>query len=142
MVTMGIFGLSMCMNMNRRVYQLAFLGLMLCAFLMPIQGMSQECPRFQVSEVQNTVNGDDGKVIVKINGSRRYNQDNFEIRQKENEVTGPIGYEVSMQITSNELVIEGLKKNSELYLKEYVILFSDRACKESEIVEVGTFKIN
>ena len=111
-------------------------------FLIPGSSMGQECPSFRIKEVKNVETSNSaGEVVIDINGSRRYTQENFQIRQKQNHVTGEIGYDVDMKITRNELVISGLKKSEELYLDEYVILFSDKSCKNSAIVEVGTFKI-
>jgi len=117
-------------------------GIVFFVILMSDNSFGQNCPTFQIKEVKDVGNENNlGSVIVGISASKLYRLENFEIRQKENEVTGPIGYEVEINITRNELIISGLKKSEELYLNEYVILFSDQSCKNSEIVEVGTFKI-
>lgn len=119
-----------------------FLGVAFLVVLLPGNSMGQDCPSFSIKEIKNVDTGNaTGEVVVDINSSRSYTKENFEIRQKQNQVTGSIGYEVDLKINGNELVITGLKKSEELYLDEYVILFSDKSCNNSAIVEVGTFKI-
>jgi len=119
-----------------------FLGAAFFVMFLPGNSIGQDCPSFRIKEIKNVENGNStGEVVIDINSSRRYTQENFEIRQKQNQVTGSIGYDVDIRITRNELVISGLKKSEELYLDEYVILFSDKSCNNSAIVEVGTFKI-
>lgn len=119
-----------------------FLGVAFLVVLLPGNSMGQDCPSFSIKEIKNVDTGNaTGEVVVDINSSRSYTKVNFEIRQKQNQVTGSIGYEVDLKINGNELVITGLKKSEELYLDEYVILFSDKSCNNSAIVEVGTFKI-
>lgn len=119
-----------------------FLGVAFLMLLLPVNSMGQDCPSFRIKEIKNVNSGNaTGEVVIDINSSRRYGKENFEIRQKQNQVTGSIGYEVDLKVTRNELIISGLKKSDELYLDEYVILFSDKSCDNSAIVEVGTFKI-
>ena len=119
-----------------------FFGAGFLIILLAGNSFGQDCPVFRIKEVKNVVDdGNNGKVVVRINASKLYNQDNFQIRQKQNQVTGSIGYNVDIKVTRNQLEISGLKKSVDLYLDEYVILFSDKSCNNSEIVEVVTFKI-
>lgn len=119
-----------------------FFGAGFLIILLAGNSFGQDCPVFRIKEVKNVVDdGNNGKVVVRINASKLYNQDNFQIRQKQNQVTGSIGYNVDIKVTRNQLEINGLKKSVDMYLDEYVILFSDKSCNNSEIVEVVTFKI-
>lgn len=119
-----------------------FLGAAFFVVLLPVNSIGQDCPSFSIKEIKNVENGNiTGEVVIEINGSRRYTQENFEIRQKQNQVTGLIGYDVDIRVTRNELTISGLKKSEELYLDEYVILFADKGCDNNKLIEVGTFKI-
>jgi hypothetical protein len=119
-----------------------FFGAGFLIILLAGNSFGQDCPVFRIKEVKNVVDdGNNGKVVVRINASKLYNQDNFQIRQKQNQVTGSIGYNVDIKVTRNQLEISGLKKSVDMYLDEYVILFSDKSCNNSEIVEVVTFKI-
>lgn len=102
---------------------------------------AQGCPTFRIKEVKNSSASESGLVIITINSANQYSEANFQIRQKENEVTGPLGYEPQISISTREIIISGLKKSEEMYLKEYVILFSDPGCDNSQIKEVGTFQI-
>jgi len=130
------------MKFNNQTLVKILFGVTFLLFLLPKSSFGQNCPTFQIKEIINVEgNTGSGSVIVKINGSKLYKTENFEIRQKENRVTGPIGYDIVMHITRDELMVSGLKKSEELYLKDYVILFSDKSCKNSEIVEVGIFEI-
>jgi len=87
-------------------------------------------------------NVESGSAIIKISGTRQYSERNFEIRQKQKDVTGPVGFEIEINVVGDELVVSGLKRSDELYLEEYVILFSDQSCNNGRVVEVGAFKIN
>jgi len=119
-----------------------FTVLIFILLMFPIFTYGQSCPTFKINRIENTTNNlDNGSVEIDIKASKRYTKENFDIRQKENKVTGPIGYEVDFQITNNSLVINGLKKSQDMYLGEYIILFSDKSCKNGELLEVGTFKI-
>ena len=130
------------MKFNYRTQVKFLLGMALLLFLIPKDSIGQNCPSFRISEIKNVdETTEEGVAVVRINGSKLYSAENFEVRQKENQVTGPIGYDIKMDITRDELIVSRLKKSEELYLKEYVILFSDKSCKNSAIVEVGTFKI-
>lgn len=130
------------MKLNIQVIIKFAVGILFFVILMSERAFSQNCPTFQIREVKDAVNENIlGSVIININASKLYRLENFEVRQKENEVTGPIGYDVEINLSRRELIINGLRKSEELYLKEYVILFSDQSCKNSEIIEVGTFKI-
>lgn len=112
-------------------------------FLIAGESYGQNCPSFRIKEVNDSNSSPKGgSVIISVNSNQLYTLENFQIRQKEKDVTGPIGYEVDFEISRNEIVISGLKKTEELYLKEYVVLFSDKECDNSQIKEVGTFKIN
>lgn len=119
-----------------------FVPISVLIFFIANNAFSQNCPSFKIDKIENvSKEGNGGFIIVKITGSKTYSLKNFELRQKEGEVTGPIGYNVKMDISSGDLLISGLKKSEELYLKDYVLLFSDQACKNNAIIEIGTFKI-
>lgn len=123
--------------------RLLFLGFVLVLISSSIETFGQNCPSFEIKELKNVLGGvDNGRATIKIISSKIYSERNFEVRQKENHVTGQLGFEVNISVIGDELIIGGLKRSEELYLKEYVVLFSDKSCDNSKIVEVGTFKIN
>lgn len=146
LVTLSGYKIFKAMDLLRFKYRSfiqIFLGSLILLIFFSGKSYSQNCPAFEIKQVNtNDSSPAGGSVVIGINSNQLYTQDNFQIRQKEREVTGPIGYEVDFQISRNELIIRGLKKSDDLYLKEYVVLFSDKGCKNSQIVEVGTFKIN
>lgn len=107
-----------------------------------VNSYGQNCPSLKVGEIVNTGDGiEKGSIEIVISSSRKYTSDNFEIRQKENQVTGPLGYDVEITVSNKKLNISGLRKSSEMNLSEYVILFSDNGCDNGKLVEVGPFKI-
>ena len=119
-----------------------FMVLIFIFLILPLFTYGQSCPTFKINRIEDTTNNlDNGSVEIDIKASKRYTRENFDIRQKENKITGALGYEVEFQIRNNSLVINGLKKSQDMYLSEYVILFSDKSCKNGELLEVGTFKI-
>ena len=118
-------------------------GIIIILFSLSTEVLAQECPSFQLAEISDTQNDtSNGKVIFKIRGTRRYSAKSFEVRQKQKNVTGPLDFDIDLKVVGDELTIDGLKPSDELYLDEYVILFSDRSCNNGEVLEVGTFKIN
>ena len=105
--------------------------------------LAQDCPSFQVVEIKSVQSGiANGSAVFQIRGLKRYTESNFEVRQKQKNVTGPLDFDIEVTITGDELKVSGLKRCEDLYLEEYVIFFSDRSCNNGEVVEVGTFKIN
>ncbi len=132
--------------MNNKFMKLLAAKKLLCVMILVllagVNSYGQDCPSFRVANIKDVNSSPDGgAVTITITSGKLYTVDNFQIRQKENGVTGPIGYEVDFQISRNEIVISGLKKSDELLLKEYVVLFSDPGCDNSQIKEVGTFQI-
>jgi hypothetical protein len=124
-------------------YIKVFVSVLAVVLLISVKSYGQGCPTFQIKEVRESNSSPTGgSVVIGINSNKLYSEANFQLRQKEKDVTGPVGYEAYFQISRNEIVIGGLKKSDELYLKEYVVLFSDEGCDNSQIKEVGTFKIN
>lgn len=113
------------------------------ALFIPLVTKGQGCPQFEIKKVVDTnQRGENGSVEITIRSSKAYSTENFDIRQKEKQVTGALDYNVDMRVTRNSLRVTGLKKSEALYLEEYVILFSDKSCDNGRLVEVGTFKIN
>jgi len=105
--------------------------------------IAQSCPTFETKEIINSTEGlANGQAKFIIKGTKFYNEQNFEIRQKEHGVTGPLGFDIELKLVGNELTVSKLKRSEELFLKEYVIRFSDKSCDNAKIVEVDTFKIN
>ena len=131
------------MKINWRTQVKLLIGSVLILFLLSTESFGQNCPSFQIKDIKN-VQGDidNGSATIKIKGTRSYSESNFEVRQKEKNVTGPVGFEIKISVVGDELVVSGLKSSDKLYLEEYVILFSDKSCDNSRVVEVGTFKIN
>lgn len=128
---------------NDQHYIKVLLSVLTIVLLISAKSFGQGCPTFQIKEVRESNSSPTGgSVVIAISSNKLYAETNFQLRQKENDVTGPIGYEVNIQVSRNEVVFSGLKKSDELYLKEYVVLFSDAGCDNSQIKEVGTFKIN
>lgn len=110
--------------------------------LYPIVSNGQDCPSFEITKIINTSDGaENGSVQIKIESSKIFDQENFEIRQKEKQVTGPLGYDVEILISNSKLIINGLRKSQDMYLSEYIIRFSDNTCNNGELLEVGIFKI-
>jgi hypothetical protein len=128
---------------NRKINSLKFVALIFFAFILfQVTSYGQNCPSFKIEKIVNTGDGvEKGSIEVVINSSKRYSNKNFDIRQKENQVTGPLGYDVEIAISKNELIVSGLKKSQEMYLSEYIILFSDKSCNQGKLMEVGPFKI-
>lgn len=146
MVTNIMYYLSTIMGSRkyrcRDVCLYVLAGFIIIIFLLPMSSKAQNCPDFKITEVLNTTdNLDNGSIEVDIKAARKFTTDNFNIRQKEKQVTGQLGYEVEVLISNDKLIIKGLKKSQDMYLGEYVILFSDKTCKNGELLEVGTFKI-
>ena len=123
--------------------RLLCLGFILVIASSSTEAYGQNCPSFEIKELKNVVGGlDNGRATIKIISSKIYSERNFEVRQKKNKVTGQLGFEVNISVAGEELIIGGLKRSEELYLKEYVVLFSHKSCSNGKIVEVGAFKIN
>ena len=128
---------------KNRHYMKVLVSTLTVVLLISVKSFGQGCPTFQIKEVKESNSSPTGgSVVIGISSNKLYVETNFQLRQKESDVTGPVGYEVNIQVSRNELVISGLKKSDELFLKEYVVLFSDSGCDNSQIKEVGTFKIN
>ena len=128
---------------NKKINSWQFILLVFFAlFLFQVNSYGQNCPSLKIGKIVNTGDGTEkGSVEVVISSSRKYSDDNFEIRQKENQVTGLLGYDVEMIISNKKLIVSGLRKSADMYLSEYVILFSDNGCDSGKLVEVGPFKI-
>jgi len=110
--------------------------------LYPVISNAQSCPTFKINRIEDTSgNMENGSVEIDIRSSKKYSNENFDIRQKEKQVTGALGYDVEILLSKNRLTINRLRKSQDMYLDEYVILFSDKSCKNGELIEVGTFKI-
>lgn len=141
-VTKDVFNKSNNMKIIIHFMFKLILGSLFLFTLSTNSAFGQNCPSFEIKEVKNIEgNNESGEVVIKIDGSKQYSLENFQIRQKQNQVTAPIGYELDVKITKRQLKISGLRKSEELYLDEYVVLFSDQSCDNSAVIEVGTFKI-
>lgn len=129
---------SSYIRLNGHILALIFL----ISLFANLTAFGQGCPQFEIAKIENTSQERQfGSIEITIKSAKTYNVDNFDIRQKANQVTGPLGYNVEMTVSGNRLVIDGLRKSEEMYLGEYVVRFSDKACNNGALLEAGVFKI-
>ena len=117
--------------------------LVLLLMVMPICVFSQDCPKFEV-KVIDTNQGNEGYGSIEVsleNWIHNFGTEHFELRQKVNQVSGPLDFEYKTDIKGNKIIFSGLIKSEQLLLKQYVVLFSHKSCQSGELIEVGLFQI-
>jgi len=130
--------LNFCIQNTKR----ALFGSTIIIIMIVGNSFGQSCPSFKIKSIKDVkVAETSGEVTVKIKSSKLYSVENFEVMQTNGVVKGPLGYDIQKQISTDEIVIRGLKRSKEMYFDEYVIFFADKGCENNKLIKVGTFKI-